>query len=163
MSDQKPLPKSECCNAGISRCRCPKAETRCLACGKFCNTVEIIGPYKIITEFGGLTKEQEDLLLRRLSRLDDHTEIPSKTNSDSYFGLTYASWLVLPRTALQSMPEEWQNKFFLLVEELYDCIEFPEPQPDSYEVTARKDGKFIALNIPPYRHNRLPYKPRPQS
>lgn len=35
-----------------------------------------------------------------------------------WFGLSYSAYLVLPRSALQSMPAEWQRKFLGLVEEL---------------------------------------------
>lgn len=37
-----------------------------------------------------------------------------------YFGLTYAEYLVIPRSVLQSMPEEWQFKFVKLLDELDD-------------------------------------------
>lgn len=34
----------------------------------------------------------------------------------NYFSLSYANWLCLPRTLLQSMPDEWQAQFVALVE-----------------------------------------------
>lgn len=34
-----------------------------------------------------------------------------------YFELTYANYLVIPRSILQSMPDDWQYKFIKLVEE----------------------------------------------
>lgn len=34
-----------------------------------------------------------------------------------YFELTYANYLVIPRSILQSMPDGWQKKFVQLVEE----------------------------------------------
>jgi len=36
----------------------------------------------------------------------------------NWFGLTYSNYLVLPRTALQSMPREWQRRFVDCLEEL---------------------------------------------
>lgn len=39
------------------------------------------------------------------------------TPSGYYFGLSYASWLVIPRLSLQEMPLDWQAKFFRLLEE----------------------------------------------
>jgi len=36
----------------------------------------------------------------------------------SWFGLSYASYMVLPRTMLQSMSNRWQKKFIKLVEEM---------------------------------------------
>lgn len=41
-----------------------------------------------------------------------------------YFELTYAQYLVLPRTALQSMPAEWQREFVNLIEQLDETFEF---------------------------------------
>lgn len=41
---------------------------------------------------------------------DDRREI------HDYFELTYANWLTLPRTLLQSMPEDWQKDFVELLE-----------------------------------------------
>ena len=35
-----------------------------------------------------------------------------------YFELTYANFLVLPRTVMMDMPTEWQDKFVALLEEL---------------------------------------------
>lgn len=35
----------------------------------------------------------------------------------SYFGLSYANYLVLNRSLLQSMPDEWQEKFCLLLDQ----------------------------------------------
>lgn len=35
----------------------------------------------------------------------------------SYFGLSYASWLALPRLTLQEMPKNWQARFVALLEE----------------------------------------------
>lgn len=35
----------------------------------------------------------------------------------AFFGLSYSSYLVLPRTLLQSMPHEWQARLVALLEE----------------------------------------------
>lgn len=35
-----------------------------------------------------------------------------------WFSLSYSSFLVLPRTVLQSMPDDWQAKFVALLDEL---------------------------------------------
>ena len=39
-----------------------------------------------------------------------------------YFGLTYASWLTLPRVLLQEMPFEWQAKFTELLNEYHETF-----------------------------------------
>lgn len=71
----------------------------------------------------------------------------------SWFGLSYASWLTLPRVMMHDMPDEWQNKMAELLEEweeTWDSSDMPEPK-----VSARsKDGRFTSwpfwlLN---YRH-----------
>lgn len=38
----------------------------------------------------------------------------------NYFSLSYAQYLTLPRSVLQSMPKEWQDKFIELMEQLDD-------------------------------------------
>ena len=51
-----------------------------------------------------------------------------------YFGLTYAQYKVLDRTLLQSMPNEWQERFVTLLEE-YDHS-FSEEYATSYKVNS---------------------------
>jgi len=63
-----------------------------------------------------------------------------KKDIHTYFGLSYAQYLVIPRTVLQSMPEEWQDKFVLLLEELneknwYDLL----PKNTCYKVELRQE------------------------
>ena len=60
----------------------------------------------------------------------------------AYFGLSYANYLVLPRTLMQSMPEEWQIEFVNLLNELHDAFE-DVPQAPTYQVTA---GKTVTLD-----------------
>jgi hypothetical protein len=55
-----------------------------------------------------------------------------------HFGLSYANYLVLPRTLLQSMPDEWQTQFVTLLETLEEAFAHV-PQADVYEVTAGKE------------------------
>ena len=65
-----------------------------------------------------------------------------------YFGLTYSQFLVLSRTALQSMPIEWQRRFVKLLEKLNNEIDNLEPEwPWCYHVTVRHvgTGKFGSL------------------
>lgn len=60
----------------------------------------------------------------------------SETRKDihTWFGLTYANHLVIPRSLLQSMPDEWQHQFVALLEQYGDAfghIDLPQ-----YEVKA---------------------------
>lgn len=80
----------------------------------------------------------------------------NKTDSWGWFGLSYASWLVVPRIALQSMPEGWQHQFFGMLNELEEELEHPEGYKDlEFTVRLRKYGKFVKSPYPPYRHNVL--------
>lgn len=48
---------------------------------------------------------------------DKHTfEMDGRRDIHDYFELTYAHWLTLPRTLLQSMPDEWQKDFVALLD-----------------------------------------------
>jgi hypothetical protein len=41
-----------------------------------------------------------------------------KMDFNLWFGLSYASWLTIPRIVLESMPEEWQCKMVELINDL---------------------------------------------
>lgn len=71
-----------------------------------------------------------------------------------WFNLTYANYLVLPRAVLQSMPDEWQERFVTCLDEL-DRHGFDWEPPPSYLVTARDvNGRFIRNTDPPYNRGR---------
>lgn len=78
----------------------------------------------------------------------------------TWFNLTYANYLVLPRSVLQSMPDEWQTSFVALLEEMeevYGGLAWPE-----YAVTVRgPGGRFAADPIPPYNRGRTRVAPCP--
>jgi hypothetical protein len=50
-----------------------------------------------------------------------------------YFGLSYANYLTLSRTLLQSMPDEWQTRFVDCLRELDDAFRHV-PQAEAYKV-----------------------------
>ena len=52
-----------------------------------------------------------------------------------WFSLSYSNYLVLPRTLLQSMPIEWQERMVACLTELQDAFEHL-PQPEAYRVEA---------------------------
>lgn len=79
----------------------------------------------------------------------------------TWFGLTYANYLVLPRSVLQSMPEEWQHSLVALLEEMqgqYGGLDWPD-----YSVSARQPhgGRFIKDPIPHYNRGRTRVEPCP--
>ncbi len=55
-----------------------------------------------------------------------------------WFGLTYANYMVLPRTLLQSMPLAWQTQFVELLEDLH--AGYPDVEIPDYEVTTVRDS-----------------------
>lgn len=58
-----------------------------------------------------------------------------------FFSLSYASWLVLPRLALQEMPPDWQARFVALMEEGY---ERGLAGVDGLQVQRRVGGRFVS-------------------
>lgn len=58
----------------------------------------------------------------------------------NWFGLTYASYLVMPRLALQEMPDEWQRRFVELLEE-WEATGF---EPPNYHVL-RDDDRYTRV------------------
>lgn len=58
-----------------------------------------------------------------------------------WFGLTYASWLTLPRVLMQEMPYEWQEKMVALLNEIDE--EFPNGRCGTTRVNQVKDGKLV--------------------
>jgi hypothetical protein len=93
-----------------------------------------------------------------VERLIQVTLAEDDGDSWNWFGLSYASWLVLPRIALQSMPLEWQAKFFAMVREMEEMIEYPGGYTGQFAVTMKNGNKFVKNCLPHYRHNMLPRK-----
>ena len=62
----------------------------------------------------------------------------------TYFSLSYANYLVLPRTLLQSMPDEWQAKFVALLRACDEAFEHV-PQAEVYDVTAATEHEVSDL------------------
>lgn len=74
-----------------------------------------------------------------------HADQPKACASEAihtWFELSYAQYLTVPRTALQSMPDEWQDKFVNLLNELDDRIDW-RPTEGCYWVTLRGDDGRI--------------------
>lgn len=102
-------------------------------------------PYR---DSGFMARAREDVpfLLDRVAELEQ--QVKTRTTPDTaedvhtYFGLSYANYLVLPRTLLQSMPQEWQARFVTLVDELHDAFEHVKQAP-TYQVLA---GETMPLN-----------------
>lgn len=67
------------------------------------------------------------------------------------FGLSYASYLVWPRSLMQEMPADWQHRFAQLAEEIDST--FRAPLSGRYEVITRDGrGRFMGDPLHNYRH-----------
>jgi hypothetical protein len=65
----------------------------------------------------------------------------SRQDLSCFFGLSYASWLTLPRVMMEAMPESWQKKMAVLLNDFKDA--FPN-QPDiGTRVQITQNGKLI--------------------
>lgn len=62
-----------------------------------------------------------------------------------HFGLTYANYLVLPRTLLQSMDDKWQTRFVALLRRFNEAFTHV-PQADGYKVDAAVEREISDLD-----------------
>lgn len=71
-----------------------------------------------------------------------------------WFSLTYANYLVLRRSLLQSMPIEWQERFVGCLREFADAFSYLDA-PDHFAVSLRQDdGRFGSDTIEHYNRGR---------
>lgn len=79
----------------------------------------------------------------------------------TWFNLTYANYLVMPRSVLQSMPNPWQRLFALLLDQAdqrFGGLPWPH-----YTVQARDgSGRFTKDPIPHYNRGRTTIDPTPR-
>jgi len=86
--------------------------------------------------------------------MDKPVETDGAHNLSCWFGLSYATWLTLPRVLMEAMPDEWQKKMAALLNE-YDSF-YPNLSDLKLgtRVQVTKDKKLI--KTPPellqYRH-----------
>lgn len=72
-----------------------------------------------------------------------------------WFGLTYSNYLVLPRSLMQAMPVEWQERFVQCLNEMKEATWELEIK-DKYTVLLRGDkGRIISDPHSPYRHPKI--------
>jgi len=75
-----------------------------------------------------------------------------------WFSLTYASYLVIPRLWLESMPIEWQHQFVSLLEKIQDTLVIDAEYTAEYIVTCKRKGKFIKDPYRDYRRGHMELK-----
>lgn len=69
----------------------------------------------------------------------------------SWFGLSYCSYMVIPRAVLCSMPVEWQKKMVDLINQVPKTLDWPED--DDYTVQLRDErGRFKTDPLANYKY-----------
>ena len=82
-----------------------------------------------------------------------------KDDIHRWFNLTYASYLAIPRSLLQSMSAEWQHKLVELLEEMQDLYGGYDM---SYTVHPRDSkGRFTHDPLRDYQRGRRFVEPKP--
>ena len=84
--------------------------------------------------------------------MSESLEFDQRKDLACWFGLSYASFLVLPRVLMQDMPTEWQERMAVLLTEYDDA--FPN-QPDiGTSVRATHNGRLTKMPswLLNYRH-----------
>lgn len=83
-----------------------------------------------------------DMLGHKLECCQEYRELKRMLCNDSsvleepvheWFGLTYAQYLTIPRSVLQSMPLAWQKRFVKCLEDLDEAIDW-RPETGTYRV-----------------------------
>lgn len=63
--------------------------------------------------------------------------LSGKEDLSCYFGLSYASWLTLPRVLMEAMPDEWQGQMAKLLFEYDEAIKNPPDLGTRVQVTKK--------------------------
>lgn len=106
-----------------------------------------------------------------MSTEDQSPQSVSPEPIHNWFELSYAQYLTIPRSVLQSMPVVWQNMFVQLMETLDETIDW-RPQQGCYRVTLNEVdqtegwmwGKELTDPLADYERGRrrIPYKEKPK-
>ena len=65
-----------------------------------------------------------------------------------WFELTYAQYLTIPRSVLQSMPVEWQARFVKCLQELDDAIDWRPKEGRYWVVLAGEEFYSLEQELP---------------
>jgi len=84
--------------------------------------------------------------------MDPETYKPDITD---WFELSYAQFLTVPRLVMESMPQEWQEKMAVLLQEMDDTFDW-RPKAGRYWVRLRDaNGRFADAPLNEYRHGNI--------
>jgi hypothetical protein len=128
--------------------------------------------YRIALQGGGLTSEEVFSACRNIgvdlgcggcaavfytgvgdASHEEHC-VPAREDQEpihGYFELSYSSYLVLPRSILQSAPTWWQNAFVSLLRKLEEWFDCPV---GNYWVRAKQGSKFVHDSLADYERGR---------
>ena len=79
---------------------------------------------------------------------------PGREKLWQWFGLSYASFVVLPRVMMHEMPDDWQDKMADLLTEFHTRWPQDVDHIDGCSVSVKKSGKFVSMpkELVNYRH-----------
>jgi len=72
-----------------------------------------------------------------------------------FWGISRAQYLTVPRSIIQEMPKEWQDKLAQLLNELDEVVDWRPEEGTYYCYLRRNDGRFTSDPLAPYRHGNL--------
>ena len=74
---------------------------------------------------------------------------------DVWFELSYAQFLTVPRLVLQSMPNDWQKRMIVLLNEMDETFDW-RPEDGKYWVRLKDNkGKFKHAPLNDYRRGNI--------
>lgn len=90
-------------------------------------------------------------------RYGKHSSAIDSEPVHSWFELTYAQYLTLPRSLMQEMPIKWQREFVKLLEEFDETYDW-RPEKGRYWVNLKDgNGRFVEDKLRNYRHPDMDY------
>lgn len=92
-----------------------------------------------------------ELAKRKVKKMRDKMDI------HGWFELSYAEYLAIPRTVLQSMPESWQHRFVALLGELDETIYWR--REGCWVKFKNRYGRFMSDTLGDYERGRRVLKP----
>lgn len=85
---------------------------------------------------------------------DNYHHVNDAEPVHSWFELSYAQYLTVPRSVLQSMPVEWQQRLVACLEELDEQIDW-RPKEGRYWVKLKDDrGRYVEDPLMDYQRGR---------
>jgi hypothetical protein len=80
-----------------------------------------------------------------------------------WFGLDYTSYVVVPRSIMQSMPVEWQKRFVQCLTEAQSAVSELDDLPSEYQVNSKLNGRLVADPYRDYERGRRVVRLKPAS